>query len=404
VVTVADENPTDTPLPPAPTVTVIADSAEWRVLVANWAFRFFSLIHDPEMAKLIGKSIDPTMTDFWCVADFTNYLGKIGLSGGLGQVTRILSAMERAGLLLRAGWHLQIPIMGQQYVSQGFTSPQLEGNLWLSEVLGAELIIPSYNAVTVLLAGTDAEGHPGKHWGTGLMLDETHIVTNKHVVAKLTADGGQVGVHPSDIPAGAEWQSQPCVYRMHKTLDVAVIESRLPDGAPAFRRLPGMVFREPRWADEVFVFGYPRVPMTAEMAISVQRGQVVNLPRLSEYAVQHGEVVNPATETIPDRDKVFLFSAITRPGNSGGPIVAGDGRVIGLVVEDSAEAPSTESCPESAPFYRGIPSSEVIRALDDLELGGIIKTEREPKRLELKLTFPNGERRLVGDDDEAKHQ
>jgi S1-C subfamily serine protease len=137
--------------------------------------------------------------------------------------------------------------------------------------------------------------------------------------------------------------------------------------------------------------------MTAEMAISVQRGQVVNLPRSTEYAVQRGEVVNPATETIPARDKVFLFSAITRPGNSGGPIVAGDGRVIGLVVEDSSEAASSESGPDSAPFYRGIPSSEVIRALDDLGFGGIIKTEREPNELTLTLTFPNGERRFVDD-------
>lgn len=117
----------------------------------------------------------------------------------------------------------------------------------------------------------------------------------------------------------------------------------------------------------------------------------------TEYAIQRGEVANPATETLPDRDKVFLFSAITRPANSGGPIVAGDGRIIGLVVEDSAEAASSESGPESAPFHRGIPSSEVIRALDDLQLRGIIKTEREPKMLELKLTFPNGRRRFVDD-------
>ena len=39
------------------------------------------------------------------------------------------------------------------------------------------------------------------------------------------------------------------------------------------------------------------------------------------------------------------------------------------------------------PFYRGIPASEVIRALDELGFGGIIKTEREPKQLNLKLTF-----------------
>lgn len=49
------------------------------------------------------------------------------------------------------------------------------------------------------------------------------------------------------------------------------------------------------------------------------------------------------------------------------------------------------------PFYRGIPASEVIRALDELGFGGIIKTEREPKQLNLKLTFPDGKRRLADD-------
>lgn len=51
---------------------------------------------------------------------------------------------------------------------------------------------------------------------------------------------------------------------------------------------------------------------------------------------------------------------------------AQDGRVIGIVVEDSAERSSTDSDPEGAPFYRGIPSGEVIRALDEMDLGGLI--------------------------------
>jgi hypothetical protein len=52
--------------------------------------------------------------------------------------------MKRAGLLLPAGWDPQLPLIGQQYVSQGFRSPQTDGILWLSEVLGAELIIPNF--------------------------------------------------------------------------------------------------------------------------------------------------------------------------------------------------------------------------------------------------------------------
>jgi hypothetical protein len=68
------------------------------------------------------------------------------------------------------------------------------------------------------------------------------------------------------------------------------------------------------------------------------------------------------------------FSRASEVGHRG-PIVAQDGRVIGLVVEDCAESPSTDAGPVAAPFYRGIPSSEVIRALDDLGFRGIIEMD-----------------------------
>jgi hypothetical protein len=33
-----------------------------------------------------------------------------------------------------------------------------------------------------------------------------------------------------------------------------------------------MAFRDPAWADDVYLFGYPHVPMIAGMVIPVQRG------------------------------------------------------------------------------------------------------------------------------------
>jgi hypothetical protein len=48
------------------------------------------------------------------------------------------------------------------------------------------------------------------------------------------------------------------------------------------------------------------------------------------------------------------------------------------VVEDSAESPATDTGPIASPFYRGIPSGEVIRALDELDFGGIVEMDALP--------------------------
>lgn len=347
-------------------------STAWRVNVAMCAHQFFSFSHRPEIAAAIGKT-DPAPSDPeggapktvpfepWSVADFSHYLHTLGLPGAGEAINlhRIVSAMERAGLLLPLGWKPQLPIMGQQYIAQGGASKgQLGGNLWLAEIFGAELIIPTYKAVTIQIAGHDDDGNPVDSWGTGLVVDHYHLITNKHVVTGLAGTSAGLSFYPSSTGTAAERVDCTGIAVVHPTLDVAVIKFELPEGK-YIPRVAGMAFRDPDWADEVYVFGYPRVPMTADMAITVQRG----------------EVVNPAAEAIPDRQKIFLYSAIARPGNSGGPIVAQDGRVIGLVVEDSAESSSTDAGPSAAPFYRGIPSSEVVRALNHLGFGGLIEID-----------------------------
>jgi S1-C subfamily serine protease len=117
---------------------------------------------------------------------------------------------------------------------------------------------------------------------------------------------------------------------------------------------------------------------------------------------QRGEVVNPSIETsatgAAPRQKTFLYSAIARPGNSGGPIIAQDGRVIGLVVDhteepqstnlDAAEGEGSEAKddsqtqrragkPPGPPFYRGVPTNQIMRALEDLDFGGLAIVEDE---------------------------
>ena len=391
-----------------PTISDIEPgSLAWRITVARTAYAFFNPRHPQRAATagLINKPFQEATFDVWNVSDFTRYLQKIGMQpGDAAAVTRILGGMERAALLLSAGWDAGYPLLGQRYVSQGRPSAQSQGNLWLSDVLGPDLIIESYKLVTVHLTGGDDA--PG---GTGLVLDRSHVLTNKHV-AKAVAPN--VHVHTRAPATGEQGVALQCRVHLHSELDVAVIEVQSPDSG-LFTPLDGMVFRDPAWADEVYLLGYPRVPWMVGTDITLQRGEVVN-PLVETPPVRDDDT--EAAGIIPNRGKAFLYSAIARPGNSGGPIIAHDGRVIGIVVEWTEtshssdptqgagaereqmcptitaiwkelrqfvnpesgapdESQPTDDEPPSPPFYRGIPTSEIVRALDDFNLGSLVVVE-----------------------------
>jgi hypothetical protein len=327
----------------AAAVTNAPVDTDWRITVATLAQRFFNLIQTAEVAELAGAPFQEGTVMPWNVGHFHQYLQRSGVRGGsVREVGQILNAMAQAGLLLPNGWDTTRPIFGQIYISNRGETSQAGGLLWLSEVLQGEIIIPCYSAVTVQITGYGAEADAEPQSGTGLILDRSHVLTNSHVVAHMTRD---IQVHAPG-PTGSDFGSRRCRIHHHSEVDIAVIEVRLEDDDPGYHTLTGMTFRDPAWADETYVFGYPRVPMTAESAITVQRG----------------EVVNPSTPSMPSRNPVFLYSAIARPGNSGGPIVAGDGRVIGLVVEDSSATTAAGATDHEAAQPRW--SSEKIDDLD----------------------------------------
>ncbi|MBF0593116.1 MAG: hypothetical protein HQL02_13615 [Nitrospirae bacterium] len=69
----------------------------------------------------------------------------------------------------------------------------------------------------------------------------------------------------------------------------------------------GLAFIEPQILDNVITIGYPKIPLSTKAEIVSQKGEINTFIK-DMY-----------------QNKYCLFSAITRPGNSGGPIFSEKG-------------------------------------------------------------------------------
>lgn len=157
---------------------------------------------------------------------------------------------------------------------------------------------------TVDGAGSASDGNDGK-LGTGVVVDDAgDILTSLHVVADATsitltfADGTK--------SAGVIVTSQP-------ENDIAVLQAESPpeDMVPATLGNPGAV----RVGSEAFVVGNP-FGLYASMSTGVISGLGRTFQERSDGPVLHD---------------LIQIDAAVNPGNSGGPLLDRDGRVIGIV-------------------------------------------------------------------------
>ena len=117
-------------------------------------------------------------------------------------------------------------------------------------------------------------------------------------------------------------------------------------------------------AKTVYTRGYPKLPGLRDASVTMQPGAVTN-----------ESVVSFAG------DRLFLFSAISRPGNSGGPVVSEDGYLVGLsIVDATGQYPANEAF---SPHYAGIPAQVVVQAVKDRHPDGS-RCDRAPHRARLR--------------------
>ena len=115
------------------------------------------------------------------------------------------------------------------------------------------------------------------------------------------------------------------------------------------RRLPDLSFRESRLLERIVVAGYPYVPQSLEPIMTFKTG----------------EIFGKVGKTI-DGCGVELFSAIARPGNSGGPVVGLDGQILGIVTRSLERARETADTMPNFPFFAMVPSVQIAKAVSQL--------------------------------------
>ncbi len=322
----------------------------WSIRVGTEAVRFFSADTDFRLAVQQEQGIEVPDNTFvpFSVMDFMTYLSNRGIETTgrrASDLDSLVGRLAATGILFDAGRDSRTPLFGRCYVlGTGITRRQSQGALWLSPVIGPELIIAVMQPNIAHITGTTPKGDA--HGGSGLLIDSKHILTAAHVVSDMRLDKT---VHFS----GSYEATIKDVVVNEPNRDVAVISVDLP--LPVSEsRTAGLAFRDPRWSDQVTILGYPPVPTTIRAHLTVQTG----------------EIVNPDVET-SQPGKWFLYSAVARPGNSGGPIVGADGRVLGLVTREF----SANSEDVASPFFAGVPTSSIFDAMEADSLGAVLPVE-----------------------------
>lgn len=247
----------------------------------------------------------------------------------------LISRMTQIGFLTFEG-HSSQGAMGfaQMYCfNRERSNKELRGLLWLGKVLGPGFIGFQIKPALVRITGKKL-GDPAI--GTGTHVLPNFVVTCAHVIEDMTIDD-MLLVNSCAATVTSKFVS--------KNADVGVIEI----SPPIPCHLPDLAYRDANLLEGIVIAGFPTIPTA-----------ITNSPTF-----QTGEICQTNVQTYWKKT-IDLFSAIARPGNSGGPVFSLTGNIVGMVTQSLERDQELVDPMRPLPFFASVPASVIQREFAEL--------------------------------------
>ena len=316
------------------------------------ALDFFDAEKYTDNCKIIGKDLN-IYPKLFSLSEFVTYLEKKNIFlNKKPNIFRIISILDGAVsgriLLNLRNKPDEAPGTHDRYL---LTQPYFEsavrgqGLLRLIPALGSDFLYQTISPGIVHIKGKNDVGD--EKGGTGIILDRHHILTCAHVTRELSLDKKQ------------NFQNIQCTIKQEPILedekeDVAIIQAD-----KSLEPVTGMVFQAPVIGKNVFALGFSGIPNTKHEPILTMHGGAVTNESVTLYG--------------PKEENLFLCSAISRPGNSGGPIISEDGYIIGIVSKDLTQKNIDQK--GFSPHYAGVAAHVIIKVIESKGLNITIPFE-----------------------------